>query len=90
MTNALVHSNAKKLSLIYDVDRPSNKFSITVEDNGKGLTIEQLNSNRGLNNMKIRAAKINYNLAFYHNPEGGFGVSIEAYLPVGRVELPKR
>jgi len=83
MTNTLMHSNAKKISLIYDVDKSANKFLITVEDNGKGVSSEQLNSSRGLNNMRTRAAKINYNLAFYHNPEGGFGVSIEADLPIG-------
>jgi len=81
MTNALVHSKAKNIKLIYDVDKTKNGFAISVEDDGKGVSSEQLASSRGLNNMKSRAIKINYNLSFYHNPDGGFGVRIEGEFP---------
>lgn len=81
MTNALVHSKAKSIQLKYDIDITKNIFVISVEDDGLGVGIDKLNSSRGLNNMKSRAMKINYNLSFYHNPDGGFGVRIEGEFP---------
>lgn len=89
MTNVLVHSKAKNIRLCYDVDGLKNSFGICIEDDGKGVSLEQLNSSRGLNNMKIRAARINYNLSFYHNPEGGFGVRIEASQTDRQTKFPK-
>lgn len=76
MTNALVHSKAKNIKLSYSVEN-TNVFCISLEDDGNGVSNEQLNSSRGLNNMKSRAGKIKYNLLFFHNPGGGFGVRIE-------------
>ena len=81
MTNTLVHSSANNIQLKYDVDYLKKTFAISVEDDGVGVSIDQLNSTRGLNNMKSRAIKINYNLSFYHNPDGGFGVRIEGEFP---------
>lgn len=81
MTNTLVHSSANNIQLKYDVDKDKKIFAISVEDDGIGVSSDQLNSSRGLNNMKSRAIKINYNLSFYHNPDGGFGVRIEGEIP---------
>ncbi len=81
MTNALVHSKASNIKLCYSMDKVTNVFSISLEDNGNGVSVEQLNSSRGLNNMKVRAARIGYSLLFFHNPDGGFGVRIEGEFP---------
>jgi two-component sensor histidine kinase len=81
MTNTLVHSKASNVKLSYAVDSFKNIFSISFEDDGNGVSHEQLNSSRGLNNMKTRASRIGYNLGFYHNPGGGFGVRIEGEFP---------
>ena len=81
MTNALVHSNCKNIKLTYSFDKATSIFSISLDDDGIGVSVEQLNSSRGLNNMKNRAKKINYNLSFYHNPNGGFSVRIEGEFP---------
>lgn len=81
MTNALVHSKAKNVSLSYWVDLNTNLFCLSLEDDGRGVNPEQLNSSRGLNNMKIRAARIGYSVTFFHNPDGGFGVRIEGEFP---------
>ncbi len=89
MTNALVHSNAKSIELSYSINRKADKFCISLEDNGIGVSAEQLNSSRGLNNMKTRASRINYKIAFFHNPNGGFGVKIDARLPARQSEFPK-
>ena len=81
MTNALMHSKASKVKLSYSIDKPTNLFCIILEDNGSGVSVEKLKSSRGLHNMKSRATKINYNLTFFHNPGGGFGVRIEGEFP---------
>ena len=81
MTNALVHSKCQNIILSYSFEKASEKLTVSLEDDGVGVSLEQLNSSRGLNNMKSRAIKINYNLTFYHNPNGGFGVRIEGEFP---------
>ena len=81
MTNSLVHSKATHIQLKYDVDYTKKAFTISVEDDGIGVSLDQLNSSRGMNNMRSRAKKINYNLSFYHNPDGGFGVRIVGEFP---------
>jgi signal transduction histidine kinase len=81
MTNALVHSNAVHVTVSYAINKLKTGFSISFEDDGDGVSLEQLESSRGLKNMKGRAIKINSNIAFYHNPGGGFGVRIEGDFP---------
>ncbi len=81
MTNALIHSKAKNIKLGYSVNNSTSRFSISLEDDGIGVSTEQLNSSRGLNNMKTRAERISYMLSFFHNPSGGFGVRIEGEFP---------
>lgn len=81
MTNALMHSKAKNIKLTYSINPSKNEIIISIEDNGVGVNSEQLKSSRGLNNMITRANRINYNLFYYHNPNGGFGVRIEGELP---------
>ena len=81
MTNALMHSKAEKVQLAYAINHSNNEITISIEDNGVGVNSEQLQSSRGLNNMRTRANRINYNLSYYHNPDGGFGVRIKGEFP---------
>ena len=81
MTNSLMHSKCTQAQLIFSVDIKTNKLKIDFEDNGKGLSQDQLMSSRGITNMKTRARRINYDLTFFHNLNGGLGVHIEGEFP---------
>lgn len=81
MTNSLVHSGGSEASLIFSTQRKKNHLTIIYEDDGSGLTEEQLKSSRGLSNMKGRAKRIKYELTFFHNLKGGLGVQLEGEIP---------
>jgi signal transduction histidine kinase len=57
MTNALVHSKAK--SLVFQFEETVNEFIFTITDDGVGFDKEQLARISGIENMYVRAKKIN-------------------------------
>lgn len=81
MTNSMVHSNAKTISFDFKVDSSFSFFEVSLADDGVGLTEEQLESSRGLNNMRIRAKKINCHLSFSNNPNQGLTVKLSGDIP---------
>lgn len=81
MTNSLVHSQSTQAQLVFSIDPKTNNLKIVFEDNGKGLSEKQLESTRGILNMKTRAKRINYDLTYFHNLSGGLGVQIEGQFP---------
>lgn len=80
LTNALVHAQASKVILKYRVDDTTKHLHISVIDNGNGLPKEHENSLRGLNNMKVRATKIDFQLSLQQNLFGGLTVSLKGEL----------
>lgn len=81
MTNCLVHSKAENAKLTFSTKRMKNHLTIIFEDDGRGLSEDQLKSSRGLSNMRSRSKRINYNLNFFHNLKGGLGVKVDGEIP---------
>lgn len=81
ITNALVHSGATNITLSYRLQLTKKKYHIKLSDDGKGLEDEE-NYGKGLHNMVIRAKKINCQLAYLNNQNGGFNVKFVGTLPI--------
>lgn len=81
MTNSLVHAKANEVRLVFSTKMHKDYITITYEDDGIGVTDQQLKSSRGLSNMRSRAKRIKYELKFFHNLKGGFGVQLEGEIP---------
>jgi len=60
-TNALKYSEADAVNMLFVVS--AEDFLIEVSDNGRGFPEEQLNSLRGIKNMRDRSSKIKAKLA---------------------------
>ena len=84
MTNGMVHSKASTITFDFKVDQSLTFFEVSLADDGVGLTEEQLDSSRGLNNMRLRAKKINCLLSFSNNPDQGLTVKLSGDIPRGK------
>lgn len=73
VSNSVKHSASTQISVIVKVDE-NNKLEITISDNGKGFSLEELQRISGLNNMKIRAELIDCQLII--KSEKGVGTVI--------------
>jgi len=76
INNAVKHSKASEVLVQYLV--ADNKINITVEDNGQGFSIQDLQEKRGmgLNNLKTRVAYLNGEIDFDSNLDEGTNVNI--------------
>ncbi len=81
ITNALVHSKASNLTLSCRFQETKNAYTVRLSDDGKGLE-EKRSFGKGLHNMVARAEKINCQLSYFNNKEGGFIVEFIGTLPI--------
>ncbi len=68
-TNALKYSEASAVNMLFRVG--STAFTIEVSDNGRGFPEEQLQSLRGIKNMRDRSAKLKAKLEILTRPGKG-------------------
>lgn len=66
LTNVLVHSNASSVS--FEIRENHELIEFILSDDGIGFDIHQLKRVNGLDNMKVRANKINAELNIYSKP----------------------
>lgn len=74
LTNVTRHSNAGKCEI--NIDALSDKFIISVTDNGVGFDINTVQKHTGILSMQKRAQKINGTIKFERNASGGMLVSL--------------
>lgn len=79
MTNAAKHANASEVLLSFSAS--NDQLIITFADDGKGIQSEDLESNRGIANMKARAIKIDGNLKYNINVKTGCEISLFLKIP---------
>ncbi|MBL8520005.1 MAG: hypothetical protein JNK75_04970 [Betaproteobacteria bacterium] len=90
-TNTLKHASASRITLSTAVDVSNARVVVRVTDNGQGLASTNGKggngsspyAGRGLDNMKIRAAKINGHVEVMQMVGGGTCVNL--YLPLAKV-----
>ncbi len=80
MTNAAKHANASEVLLSYSAS--NDQLIIAFTDDGKGIQAEDLESKRGIANMKARAIKINGELRYLINNKRGCEISLFLKIPV--------
>ncbi len=81
-TNTLKHAHAKRITLSTGVDYANARVFVRVTDDGVGLGASKP-SGRGLDNMKIRAAKLHGEVEFV--PLKGGGACVNLYLPLAKM-----
>ena len=81
-TNTLKHARAKRITLSTGVDYANARVYVRVTDDGVGLDVSK-SSGRGLDNMKIRAAKLHGEVEFV--PMKGGGACVNLYLPLAKI-----
>jgi len=74
-TNALKYSEASSVHMYFNVK--SGSFWVEVSDNGKGFPEDQLQSLRGIKNMRERAAKLKAKLEIETRPGKGSKVRLK-------------
>jgi signal transduction histidine kinase len=80
MTNAFKHSEAKAINFSSEIISPTSLI-IQLKDDGKGLNENEiLNSERGIENMRLRAHKINSTIQF-HSTDHGTEVKLTVIIP---------
>ncbi len=73
INNIIKHAQATLIKIYISSDE--NKFSILIEDNGKGFDVhEQLNGHYGLQNMQYRAHELNLTISI--QSEEGIGTTV--------------
>ena len=73
VTNSIKHAEASRVDVI--VRRSKGKFVFTMSDNGKGSELNDLSSGQGLDNMRMRTAKMGGQIRM--DGSEGFSVEIE-------------
>ena len=81
-TNTLKHARARRITLSTGVDYANARVFVRVTDDGIGLGVSNP-SGRGLDNMKIRAAKLHGEVEFLSLKGGGACVNL--YLPLAKI-----
>ena len=71
--NAIKHSGCSSIKVIIFSDK---RINISIEDDGKGMPEEIINSGNGLQNIKERAKEINWELNFFNEKGGGLCVTL--------------
>jgi signal transduction histidine kinase len=77
VNNAVKHAKAKQIFVQLTMD--TNKLSITVEDDGKGFSINDAANSKGagLSNIKYRVQYLNGTIDVITAPGNGTSVNIE-------------
>ena len=81
-TNTLKHAHARRITLSTGVDYANARVFVRVTDDGVGLGTSKP-AGRGLENMKIRAAKMHGEVEFL--PLKGGGACVNLYLPLAKM-----
>lgn len=86
LTNVLRHANASRIQVKINAD--SGRFSMTVSDNGRGITPEEMSNQKslGLLGMRERIHPYNGQLQIYGTE--GEGTVVEVVLPLRQEEIP--
>jgi signal transduction histidine kinase len=78
VNNVLKHSEATELKMKIELDR--NVLTITITDNGIGITEDSRSTGLGLENLQRRLKSLGGKCNLEHLPEGGLCVSLTAPL----------
>ena len=81
-TNTLKHAHAKRITLSTGVDYANARVFVRITDDGVGLAHGKT-AGRGLDNMRIRAAKLHGEVEFV--PFKGGGACVNLYLPLAKM-----
>lgn len=68
LNNVIRHSEAK--NVLVQLTREGNRFSLTVEDDGKGFDTKESHAGTGISNIKARAEYLNGNVDIVSTEEG--------------------
>ncbi|NUN70342.1 MAG: ATP-binding protein [Bacteroidetes bacterium] len=80
LTNIVRHSNARNAS--FSIDQGQEGLTVTVKDDGKGFTVDELSRMNGLTNMRLRVEKLGG--VFTLDAVKGAGTTVVARIPLGR------
>lgn len=75
LNNARKHSGASLVKLTVQLEK--NNFRITINDNGRGFALEQVNDGFGLQSMAERAATMGASLKVESRPQHGTEIILE-------------
>jgi len=80
LTNVIRHANAERVAIDLKLLEPENALQLTVEDDGQGCDLQNLNRGFGLRGMKerVRSLEGEFNL----QSEPGKGTVITAWIPL--------
>ena len=75
LTNVIKHAEAKKV--LIQLVREDDRFNLTVEDDGKGFNVQEIQAGAGLANIKARAAYLNGSVDIVSAKGEGTSVHVE-------------
>jgi signal transduction histidine kinase len=75
LNNVIKHADAK--NVLIQLMRKHDRFTLTVEDDGKGFDTNEISNGAGLENMKARAEYLNGNVDIVSSKGEGTSVTIE-------------
>jgi signal transduction histidine kinase len=75
LNNVIKHADAK--NVLTQLMRKHDRFTLTVEDDGKGFDTNEISNGAGLENMKARAEYLNGNVDIVSLKGEGTSVTIE-------------
>lgn len=81
LTNAIKHADAK--NVLIQLIREEDRFNLTVEDDGKGFNVQEIQGGAGLANIKARAAYLNGSVDIVSAKGEGTSVHVEGNLVNG-------
>jgi len=75
LTNTIKHAEAK--NVLIQLVREEHRFNLTVEDDGKGFTVQEIQDGAGLANIRARAAYLNGSVDIVSAKGEGTSVHVE-------------
>ena len=75
LNNVIKHAEAK--NVLIQLSREKDRFTLTVEDDGKGFIVNEKKYGAGLENIKARAGYLNGNIEILSKPGEGTSVNID-------------
>jgi signal transduction histidine kinase/ligand-binding sensor domain-containing protein len=87
MTNTFKYSGATHVHL--RLQRTSEGFEISVQDNGRGFDIDKVNKGNGFRNMMFRANRIKADLSTHSEPGKGTSISLQIKIKHTTYEFAK-
>ncbi|MDR6301852.1 tetratricopeptide repeat-containing sensor histidine kinase [Mesonia maritima] len=75
VNNALKYAEAKKITVT--IEKQKNEFLISIEDNGKGFHVENIEMGNGLQNIQKRAKQAKGEVKIMSTPERGTKITLK-------------